>query len=54
VCDANVMSYNQEKLVFEQDNPETPGLRPETPDNVSGVSGRISGVSGPSGQNTEK
>jgi hypothetical protein len=31
-CDANVMSYNQEKLVFEQQNPETPGINPETPD----------------------
>jgi hypothetical protein len=47
MCNANVMLYNQETLVFEQDNPETP-------DHMSGVSGMFSGVSGPSGQNLEK
>jgi hypothetical protein len=54
MCDANVMLYNQEELVFEQHNPETPGINPETPDHVSGVSGSVFGVSGQSGQNTEK
>jgi hypothetical protein len=47
MCDANVMSYNQEKLVFEQHNPETPDINPEIPDHVSGVSGQL-------GQNTKK
>ena len=40
--------YSLKKRGVRQQNPETPGISPETPVRISGESGLYPGVSGPS------